>query len=68
MSVLVAVNPVVAGVAGYLVLDQRLGGPQIAGMVCIVAAATGAVLAGGRHSTLPADRAWSPEVRAVAGE
>lgn len=68
MSVLVAVNPVVAGVAGYLVLDQRLGGSQVAGMVCIVAAATGAVVAGGRRPTLPADRAWSPEVRAVAGE
>lgn len=69
MSVLVAVNPVVAGVAGYLVLGQRLAAPQIAGMTCIVAAAAGAVLLRDRRR-IPdvGDTSWSSQPRPVAGD
>jgi inner membrane transporter RhtA len=68
MSVLVAVNPVVAGVAGYLVLGQRLAAPEVAGMACIVSAAAGAVLLRDRRRARPvADVAWPPETRPIAG-
>ena len=53
-GILLSLEPAVAALAGWLVLDQRLRGVQLAGMALVVAAS--AVVMGGRPATLqPAD-------------
>ncbi len=47
-SVLVSLEPAVSALVGLLVLHQRLGGPQLAGIGCVVAASAGAALGGRR--------------------
>lgn len=44
-AVLLSLNPVTATVAGYLVLRQALGGPELLGMVLVVVASAGALRA-----------------------
>ncbi len=44
-AVLLSLNPVTATAAGYLVLQQALGGPELLGMVLVVVASAGALRA-----------------------
>ncbi|MFI9327777.1 EamA family transporter [Kitasatospora sp. NPDC052868] len=47
-SVLVSLEPAVSALVGLVVLGQLLGGPQLAGIGCVVAASVGATLTGRR--------------------
>ncbi|AUG78380.1 hypothetical protein CFP65_3590 [Kitasatospora sp. MMS16-BH015] len=47
-SVLVSLEPAVSALVGLVVLGQLLGGPQLAGIACVVAASVGATLTGRR--------------------
>ncbi|MFI9271103.1 EamA family transporter [Kitasatospora sp. NPDC052896] len=47
-SVLVSLEPAVSALAGLLVLGQLLGGAQLLGIACVVAASVGATLTGRR--------------------
>jgi inner membrane transporter RhtA len=52
-GVLLSLEPAVAALAGYLVLDQDLGGRELAGIACVMAATAGAVA--GTRAPVPRD-------------
>jgi inner membrane transporter RhtA len=52
-GVLLSLEPAVAALAGYLVLDQSLGGRELAGIAFVMAATAGAVA--GTRSPVPRD-------------
>lgn len=52
-GVLLSLEPAVAALAGYLVLDQDLGARELAGIACVVAATAGAVA--GTRAPVPRD-------------
>lgn len=52
-GVLLSLEPAVAALAGYLVLEQSLGAPELAGIVLVMAATAGAVT--GTRSPAPRD-------------
>jgi inner membrane transporter RhtA len=52
-GVLLSLEPAVAALAGYLVLDQDLGARELAGIACVMAATAGAVA--GTRAPVPRD-------------
>ena len=52
-GVLLSLEPAVAALAGYLVLEQDLGARELAGIVCVMAATAGAVA--GTRAPVPRD-------------
>jgi inner membrane transporter RhtA len=52
-GVLLSLEPAVAALAGYLLLDQSLGARELAGIACVIAATAGAVA--GTRAPIPRD-------------
>ena len=52
-GVLLSLEPAVAALAGYLLLDQNLGARELAGIACVMAATAGAVA--GTRAPIPRD-------------
>jgi inner membrane transporter RhtA len=52
-GVLLSIEPAVAALAGYVVLDQDLGARELLGIACVMAATAGAVA--GTRAPIPRD-------------